>query len=298
MRRVIDDGFISMLEGRDLCIRQHLDGLFGGNRRSDSYGSSAEFADYRPYIPGDDLRRIDWNLYGRFDKLYLRLFTDERQQHHRIYLDTSASMDWGEPNKADWMLKLAASLGFLGIQAMDRVSFYAIRGGSCVDLCRSVMGREAFYQAAETLNHLSFYEESDLGTAIFEAEDIGKKDGLSIIISDFLTDSDWKKAVDRLLSVGREVLLIQVLSEDELDPLLNGKVFLMDAEAEHDEDDRNERMEITRDSFRAYAKALAWHQKELQTFCASRNVTFLSFCSKIPTEKLLFEKFAEAGLII
>ena len=149
MRQVLDGAFLSMLEARDLQIRNPMNGLFGGNRRSKAYGSSAEFADFRDYTPGDDLRRIDWNLYARFEKLMLKLFVDERQLHHKIYLDASASMDWGEPNKADVALKLAAALGFLSVQAMDRVSFYAIHGVLDPQIPRLQHGNEA------VIDHLS-----------------------------------------------------------------------------------------------------------------------------------------------
>ncbi|MBR4863111.1 MAG: DUF58 domain-containing protein [Oscillospiraceae bacterium] len=297
MKQIIDDGFIAMLEARDLMVKNPMNGLFGGNRRSQSYGSSAEFADFREYAPGDDLRRIDWNLYARFEKLYLKLFVDERQLHHRIYIDSSASMDWGEPNKAHMALKLAAALGFLAVQSMDRVSFYSLQENTCRDLCRTVVGREAFYNAANTLNRVRFFGDSDVGAAFASLEDIGHGDGLSILISDFLTDSDWKSAVDKLLYHNREVCLIQVLSRDEIAPGFSGKVLMLDSERIDEDDERNFRSEITRTSMKAYAEAFAWHQKELKDFCAARNVSFMTVCSDESIERMLFMKATEVGLI-
>ena len=297
MKQIIDDGFIAMLEYRDLLVKNPMNGLFGGNRRSHAYGSSAEFADFREYAPGDDLRRIDWNLYARFEKLYLKLFVDERQLHHRIYIDTSASMDWGEPNKAHMALKLAAALGFLAVQSMDRVSFYALAENTCQDLCRTVVGREAFYNAANILNRVRFYGDVDIGAAFASQEDVGHGDGLSILISDFLTESDWKSAVDKLLYHNREVCLIQVLSRDEIAPGFSGKVLMLDAERIDEEDDRNFRSEITRTSMKAYEEAFAWHQKELKDFCAARNVSFMTVCSDESIQRMLFMKATEVGLI-
>ena len=109
-KKIIDEGFLSLLEGRDLQIRRSMQGLFGGTRPSPFFGSSAEFAEYREYVPGDDLRRVDTNLLARFDKLYTKQFVDERQLHHRIYVDASRSMDWGTPNKGHLALKLCAAL--------------------------------------------------------------------------------------------------------------------------------------------------------------------------------------------
>ncbi len=297
MKQIIDDGFIAMLEGRDLHINNPMNGLFGGNRRSRAYGSSAEFADFREYTPGDDLRRIDWNLYARFEKLFLKLFVDERQQHHRIYLDASASMDWGEPNKAHMALKLAAALSYLSVQAMDRVSLYTVNGQRCTRLCDTVVGREAFYNAANLLNTVKFYGDGDLGGAICAQEDPGRGDGISVIISDFLTDGDWKSAVDRLVYLGREVYLIQILSRDEITPELSGKVLMLDAEAEIEEDERNYRSEITRSSVKAYEEAFLYHIGQIRDFCQSRNVGFFTVCSDESIEWMLFSKATEVGLI-
>ena len=297
MQQIIDGGFIAMLESRDLRIQNPMNGLFGGNRRSRAYGSSAEFADFREYAPGDDLRRIDWNLYARFEKLYMKLFVDERQLHHRIYIDASASMDWGEPSKAHTALKLAAAIGFLSVQAMDRVSFYALHDSTCQDLCRAVVGREAFYNAANLLNTLEFYGEGDFGAAFQNLENPGQGDGLSVIISDFLTDADWKSAVDKLLFHNREVCLIQVLSRDEITPDISGKVLMLDSEAPDEDDPRNYRTEVTRSSVRAYEEAFLYHQAEIKRFCAARNVAFMTVCSDESIEEMLFRKATEVGLI-
>lgn len=298
MKQIIDGGFIAMLEARDLRIQNPMNGMFGGNRRSRAYGSSAEFADFREYAPGDDLRRIDWNLYARFEKLYMKLFVDERQLHHKIYIDASASMDWGEPNKAHIALKLAAAIGYLSVQAMDRVSFYAIHEDSCEDLCQTIIGREAFYNAANILNTVDFYGDGDIGAAFEALENPGNGDGISVIISDFLTDSDWKSAVDKLLYHNREVYLIQVLSRDEITPDISGKVLMLDAESIDEDDGKNYRSEVTRSSVKAYEEAFLYHQKEIKRFCAARNVGFITVCSDESVERMLFQKATEVGLIL
>ena len=212
MRNIIDDAFIAMLETRDLNVHSSLNGLFGGNRRTVKHGSSAEFADYQEYVPGDDLRRIDWNLYARFEKLFIKLFVDERQLHHRIYVDCSASMDWGDPNKGETALKLAAALGFLAVQSMDRVSIIEMHNDICDDVSGAVIGKERFYAAVDKLNRTEFYGSSELGNAISREENVGNGDGMSVLISDFLTESDWKSGIEYLRYRHREVCLIQVLS--------------------------------------------------------------------------------------
>lgn len=297
MKTIVDGAFLAKLETLDLNIKKKLDGRFGGNRRSSAYGSSAEFADFREYAPGDDLRRIDWNIYGRFEKLVVKLYVDERQLHHKIYIDTSASMDWGEPEKSYTALKIAAALGFISVQAMDRVTFYSLYDNECDDISRTVVGKDAFYNAANELNEIEFSGETDLGTAIRACETPGYGDGISFIISDFLTDSDWMSAVDWLLYRKREVVLIQVLSRDEIAPGLNGKIQLLDSESDGEEDAKNMKTEITKASVKAYAEAYEYHENKIKSFCASRGVDFLTVCSDESFEKILFEKAHGAGVI-
>lgn len=297
MKNIVDGAFIQTLETLDLNIQKLMDGKFGGNRRSSAYGSSAEFADFREYTSGDDLRRIDWNIYARFEKLVLRLYTEERQLHHRIYIDASASMDWGEPEKSYAALRIAAAFGYLAVQAMDRVSFYSLNENRCVDLCHTVVGRDAFYRAAGVLNETEFYGDTDLYAAVSSCEDPGYANGVSVIISDFLTESDWRAAVDFLLYKKRQVLLVQELSRDEIAPGVSGKLMLNDSEASGEEDVKNYKADITRSSVKAYAEALAYHENQLRAFCAGRGATFLTVCTDESIEKIMYDKAMEAGAV-
>ncbi|MBR7165569.1 MAG: DUF58 domain-containing protein, partial [Clostridia bacterium] len=243
------------------------------------------------------LRRIDWNLYARFEKLIVKLFVDERQLHHRIYLDASASMAWGEPEKSAAALQLAAALGYLSVKALDRVSFYAIEGDTCRALGPTVTNRDGFYAAIPALNALEFDGEIQMDAALASHRDAGGNDGLSVIFSDFFSDDDWKRAVDALIAKGRRVLLVQVLSRDEIEPEMNGKMQLLDSEALDPEDPRNGRWEMTRSTLKAYDAALKWHQNEIRNFCTARGAAFFSLSSDENMEKVLFEKGWEVGLV-
>jgi len=298
MRKIIDDAFIAMLETRDLNVHSALNGLFGGNRRTVKHGSSAEFADYQEYVPGDDLRRIDWNLYARFEKLYIKLFVDERQLHHRIYVDCSASMDWGDPHKGETALRIAAALGYLAVQSMDRASIIRVSDDVCEDISGPVMGKERFYEAADKLNSTVFRGGSEIGAAISKEENVGNGDGMSVIISDFLTESDWKSGAEYLRYRNREVALIQVLSPEEMEPMTMGKMMLLDSESAGPDDSRNKRMEITRDTLKAYGMALAYHQEELSSYCRTRGIPFVTVSTDESIEHMLFMKSTESGIIL
>ncbi len=295
-KKIIDEGFLSLLEGRDLQIRRSMQGLFGGTRPSPFFGSSAEFAEYREYVPGDDLRRVDTNLLARFDKLYTKQFVDERQLHHRIYVDASRSMDWGTPNKGHLALKLCAALGYVAVRNCDRVSFFALRNRSCQDIATSISGKEAFYRGADGLNGVKFYGDFYPADAICQREDMGKSDGLAVLISDFLNDG-WQDVANYLCNRKKQVQFIQILSRDECAPELHGKYFLLDSEGEGEEDDRNMKIRINRPRIKAYHDAFNYHQKELEAFCAEREIGFLTLCSDEAIEKILFLKATEGQVL-
>ena len=297
MQRMIDDEFLSMLESKDLQIHFPMSGLLGGTRRSNAYGSSVEFADYREYTPGDDLRRIDWNLYARFEKLYLRLTVDERQLHHRIYIDSSASMAWGGPSKGQMALKLAAALSFLAVRAMDRVSLYTVEGNRCRPIGRAFTGQNAFYEAVEGLNRVRFRGEADFEKALLGAEEPGRNDGLTVLLSDFLSECNIKNAVEYLCRRGREVCLLQVLSREEAAPGLSGEWRLLDSEAGRDNGEKNVLLNISKQRKKAYKEACLWYQKDLKTFCDRQKAGFLTVLCEEDFGEILFRKATEGGLI-
>lgn len=295
-QRIVDDNFLSRLETAALYVRTHMQGYFGGNHQTRFYGSTVEFADYQEYTLGDDIRRIDWNLFSRFEKYFIKLFVDERQMHIQTFLDCSASMN-ADPEKSFYARRAAAAIGFLSVQNMDRTSVRLIKGGYAEDLCGTITGKQSFYEGIAKLESIPFKGDADIEKAILNCPSIGTNNGLSVIISDFLTDSNWKKAVDFLLFQKRQVMLIQVLSPEEEDPFYNGRIRLVDAEAEDPLDERNVKMKITKSHVRAYKEALADFKEDIRHFCASRQVEYYSVVSNEPVEKLLFEKMFKVGTV-
>jgi len=296
-RRILDGEFLDRLDAAALCLKSQMTGYFGGTRKARSYGNTVEFADFREYFPGDDIRRIDWNVYARFEKYFIKLFTDERQMHNQIYIDCSASMACGKPEKAVAALRVAAAFGYLSVASMDRVSYKLIKGDKAEGIGISVTNKDSFYRAAQVLESVDFEGEVDLEKAIVNVESPGHDDGLTIIISDFLTESNWKKAIDFLLYHRREVMLIQIMSPDELYPDFDGRVHMMDSEAIDIADGRNMRVVVTKKMVEAYQRALDEYEKELIDFCAARNVTFFTVTSDDPIEKVIFGKGYEAEVI-
>ena len=293
----LNDEFFSRLETLSLELRADLAGFFGGKHLVRTYGQTVEFADYREYMLGDDIRRIDWNLFSRFEKFFLKLFTDERQMHTQIYLDCSASMGKVNPEKAEYAVAVAAALGYLSVHNMDKVSFKLINGEKAEDPFGTIVGKRAFFNAISTLNSLEFDGESDLRSSIINAPNQGNNDGLTVIISDFFTDTDWKSAVDFLSYKKRQVLLIQVMTPEETDTLYMGRMNLIDSESLDVQDVRNMRMKIDRASQNAYERALREIHDDLNTFANSRGAAFISVRTDQPIEKVLFKELLKVGIM-
>ena len=295
--RYLNDGFFSQLETLAIELRANLAGFFGGKHLVKTYGQTVEFADYREYMLGDDIRRIDWNLYSRFEKFFLKLFTDERQMHTQIFLDCSASMGKDNPQKAAFTVGIAAALGYLSVHNMDKVSYKLIKGNHAEDPFGTIVGKRAFFSAMAGLENLVFDGESDIDAAVVGCENTGNNDGLTLIISDFFTDSDWRRAVDYLSYKKRQVLLIQVMTPEERDPTYSGRVNLIDSEAEDITDTKNMKMNIDISAQMAYEEALKDLQSDLYNFCVSRGAAFITLSTDQSIEKALFKELLKVGIV-
>ena len=160
-----------------------------------------------------------------------------------------------------------------------------------------MVGTNSFFKTIRELEELDFSGECDLGEAITTSQGGAAGDGLAVIISDFFTESDWRKAVDYLVYKKRQVLLIQVMTPEEIDPLYDGRVNLIDLESEDIADPRNMKLRITRGMQQAYAEALKDYKQELKSFCASRGADFVSVSTAEPIEKTLFSELFKTGIM-
>ena len=291
-KMVIDEAFLSQLEQLGTLLKNNVAGMFGGNRRSKNLGSSCEFADYRDYMPGDDVTKIDWNAYARFDKLYEKLYFDERQMHTRIYIDASRSMAHGSDDKAVAALKLAAAFAYLSISEMDKVSIYAIRGNSLEDIAIGMVGKDSYLGCVGRLNELEFDSDSKISEAIVPSA-VGRGDGYSIIISDFLTDENYEAAIDRFAEQKRDILCVQILSREELNPQMRGKMHLFDSEDQA----KFFRKKIDQDVVRAYKDALKYVTDRIRSYCESRGGFYMLTSADTELSEIFFDKFIDMGVV-
>ena len=289
---VVNEELLSELERLEMLLKNNVAGMFGGNRKSKSFGSSCEFADYRDYQPGDDVSKIDWNAYARFDKLYQKLYLDERQMHTRIYIDASRSMDYGKGGKAEMAIRLAAAIAYLTVCEMDKVSVYYIREGEVTEVISGMVGKEAYLSSVGKLNEIEFYGDSRISEALLPSK-VGMGDGLSVIISDFLTDADYESAIDYLADKKRDILCLQVLTREELNPQLRGRMHLFDSENLN----VTYRKRIDNDIARAYKAALKHVTERIGNYCASRGADYMLVSAEDSIGEIFFGKMVNMGVL-
>ena len=289
---IINEEFLQQLELLQMLLKNNVAGLFGGNHKSRTYGSSCEFADYRDYMDGDDTTKIDWKAYARFEKLYLKLYLDERQMHTRIYIDVSRSMEYGDRKKADQAIRLAAAVAYLSVCEMDKVSVYAVRDREVHEIIRGMVGKEAFLTSIGKLNEIQFEGDSYLSDAILPTT-VGYGDGMSVIISDFLTDHDFERAIDYLVDKKRDVFCMQVLAKEEINPLIRGKVHFFDSEDAR----RFYRKDINKEIAKAYKQALEFATDRIRNYCFSRGASYLLASAEASVGEIFFEKLIGMGVL-
>ncbi|MBO4939958.1 MAG: DUF58 domain-containing protein [Clostridia bacterium] len=289
---VIDEAFMQQVESLQMLVKNNVAGMFGGNHQSKSYGSSCEFTDYRDYIPGDDITKIDWNAYARFDELFLKLYLDERQMHTRIYIDASRSMDYGKGGKAEQALKLAAAIAYLSVCEMDKVSIYVIRDKKVHEIIGGMVGKEAFISSIHKLNEIDFDGDSFISEAILP-ENVGYGDGMSLILSDFLTENDYETAIEHLVQKRRHVFCMQILSQEELNPQIRGKVHFFDSE----DMGKTYRKHIDREIAQAYKKALEYATGRIRNYCAARGAEYLLVSAEASVGEIFFDKMMDMGVL-
>lgn len=282
MSELFDQDFLQKIQQLTLYAGFPLDGSSAGNRKSRSTGSSVEFSDYREYAPGDDFRRIDWNAYGRFDRLFIKLFTEEREAPITIFLDVSKSMDWGEPNKSAASRRLAAALGYIGLSGFDRISLVCVND-SVQKLCRDVRGRNFFHKLTDMLEAAEYSGESNLQRAL-EAYRLQTGRGITILVSDFFTAGSFEEALKYCKYKKQEIYVCHVLSPQELKPDINDSVRLVDSET-----GRDLNITMTPALLNAYGRALDSFKSSLRQACFKYGAHYSLFSSGMRLEEMVKE---------
>lgn len=284
---MLDAAFFDRLSRLRLAMGHRTSMNLTGNRKSTQKGSSMEFSDFREYMPGDDIRRIDWNAYGRLDRLYVKEYMEEKEAVVSILIDTSASMEYGAEKKSELACKLAAALSYMGLNNMDRVVLY--------DMCRMHMpfvaegGKRALPRLADWLEQRSFEGTVDIARAALELPVKGP--GVTILVSDFLQEAfldQEQETLRRLLRFlnyrKQKTVLLHVLAGEELSVELTGTRNLIDME-----DLSTLRLTLDVGSIRTYERALQEFLGRLRQECAKAGAFYAVCNTKTDIYRLIFQ---------
>ncbi len=288
---LLDPQFLHRLEQLELVSRKIFMGRMKGERRSKKKGQSVEFADYRNYVIGDDLRFLDWNLYARLDKLFLRLFMEEEDLHFYVLVDNSLSMDFGTPSKLHYAKQVAAALGFIGLANLDRVVIEAFND-NITQTMPAARGRRSLWRLFEFLEKIEAAGPSDLAKALrtFSLKCSGK--GIVVLLSDMMDKGGYEDALRYLVARQMDIYVIQVLCQEEINPEIVGDLKLVDVE---DEDVAE--VTVSAPLLKRYKQNLAAYQTALHEFCTRRGVTYLFTSNQVPFERLVLTYLRQRGLL-
>jgi uncharacterized protein (DUF58 family) len=289
MRARFDEGFLKKLEYLYVVSRKVFAGRMRAERRTKKIGSGVEFADHRNYTVGDDLRYLDWSVYGRLDKLLLRLFEEEEDLHIYLLLDASASMRAND--KFDYAQTVCAALAYVGLAKLDRVSIVPF-GGEPRDRLPPSRGKGNIFKVFRFLSDVGASGRTQLGKSLESFVHQTRRRGLAIVISDFYDPEGYADGLNLLRYHRFEPTVIQVWSEREARPKLRGDVELYDVES-----GELREVTVTERALSAYARAHAEYCDGLQTFCAARGISYFRADTQVPFDELVLRMFRAGGFL-
>lgn len=292
--RLFTEAFLRRLERLALIFRRAASSQMQGERRSNRRGHSVEFSDFRPYALGDDFRRIDWNAYARLERLFIKLYVAEEDTTLHLLVDTTRSMDWGEPNKLHYSILTAGALGYIALVGLDRiaVSTSLDRNGYTNTYFPPVRGKQSAVKLFSFLQSISpCLDPIETATWLGSYASKAANPGVVVLISDLMSDG-WETGLNLLRGRGHDISVIHLLAPDEAEPVINGDYRLIDSEY------RSE-IEITADfqTLEKYKKHLQGWQEAWQQFCRVRNISYLPVKSSLPLEELLFAWLPRQGFL-
>jgi uncharacterized protein (DUF58 family) len=296
--------FLAKLDRLALVARRVRAGQTAGERRSTKRGTSVEFADYRDYTQGDDLRRVDWNVYARLERPYVKLFEEEEDLAVHVLLDGSGSMAWGgesaagdkreviDENKWACARRLAAALGYVALTSGDRLAVANLKSQIPNSKFGPVRGRGHVLRFFDWLEEVGAEGTTDLSAALRSYAVSGGRAGLVVLISDLFSPAGYAEGLTALSARGHEVAIVHVLSPDEVEPPLGGDLRLLDVET-------GEPQEVTIDGgMRAlYRRRLEEWQGEIRATCRARDVHYVPIVTDTPFDRVVLYDLRRVGLV-
>lgn len=282
---------LAQLERLELTSRKVFRGRLKGERRSRRKGQSVEFADFRNYVAGDDLRFIDWNLFARLDRLFLKMHLEEEDLHFHALIDTSTSMTFGEPSKLDYARQLAAALGYIGLCRADRVKIEAL-GQPASRPAPAFRGRASLWRMQEHLRQMPADENVSLAEGVRNFCLRNPHQGILVLITDLMDKQGYEQALRYLVARNLDIYVVHVLSPEELEPQLAGDLRLVDSE---DADEAE--ITVSRPLLDRYRRTLEAFLAGAREFCNRRDITYMVANTNLPVTNLVTNYLRQRGLV-
>jgi uncharacterized protein (DUF58 family) len=288
---LLEPDFLRKLERLAISAKRVRLGHARGERKSKRKGSSVEFADYRDYVQGDDLRHIDWNILGRLDALYLKLFQEQEDLTVNLIVDASKSMQFGSPSKIAFARKAAAAIAYIGLVSNDRVAAEAF-GERNVRLA-PCSGKASTRKLLEYFAGLEAGGSTNLEAACRAFNIRNRAKGITVILSDFLDEAGFEGGLRRLAQAGSEVYVIHVLAPEEIDPSVTGDLKLLDSETgAHTE------ISVSPTLLKRYKQNVTGFTEAIRAYCLARGMAYVFAPSDTPFERLTLEMLRRSGLFV
>lgn len=287
---LLSPALLARLERLELVSRKVFRGRMKGERVSKRKGQSVEFADFRNYVPGDDLRLIDWNLYARLDQLFLKLFQEEEDLHFYAMIDASESMNFGDPTKLRVAKQLAAALGYVGLCRADRVSIAAL--GPAGHRAPVLRGRASLWKMLQYLDSLDSGHNISLHDGVKDFSMRNSGTGIAVLISDLMDKQGYETALRMLIGRRMDVFVMHVLSPEEIDPPLRGDRKLIDIE-----DGDNAEVTINAYVLEKYKETVQAFIASVKSFCSRRSIVYLPVRTDTPVDRIVTRYLRERGIV-
>jgi uncharacterized protein (DUF58 family) len=286
-----DDQFLKKLEYLYIVSKKAFAGRMRADRRTKKTGSGIEFADHRDYAMGDDFRYIDWNIYGRMDKLLLRLFEEEEDLSIYLLMDCSTSMRIGDPPKQHYAMKVTAALSYLGLANLDRVSIIPF-SDDLHERLAPARGKGRIFKVFDFLRSVEPGGLTRLGPCVTKFVHQTKRRGLAVLVSDFYDPAGFEEGINVLRYNKYEPFVIQLFDPKEADPPLRGDLTLVDCET-------GELREVTVSAslLEEYRREHERYCKEIEQFCTARAVPFFRTHTGVPFDDLILRIFRAGGFL-
>ncbi len=288
---LLDEDFLARCGRLALISRRIVRGKLRGEKRSRRRGMSTEFADHRDYVAGDDLRHLDWNIYGRLEKLFIKLFEEEEERSVVLLLDASGSMACGEPDKWRHARQVTAALGAIALASGDRVHL-RIFDQELRPVVGSLRGTRSILRLVGVLEELEVGQGTALRASLKAHAATSPPRAIQILISDLMDPAGIEEGLRQISGTRGESWLIHLLSKSEQDPEEMGDLRLRDVE-----DDSFVDVSFNSSIHEAYRSILEQYRSEVRQLCARFQIQPVEVCTDVPFDRVVLEMMRQRGML-